>query len=213
MSRLQRLLQDYEGLLRASGSAEPDSMVPGLEPGRVRDVLRAAGLAAPGEIVDWFSWCNGEARLEEDGFGRFTLAPTSLAPVSLEASLERYRREELEEARSNAGDWGQSPQNDPEYWWPSSWVVIARMKQFLLVADTKSPDGTHCAVLHVTLQEGWPAGTSIEAVVAYWVASLRAGCATWDHHAGRWIPEPTSSPRWPPPEPGLSPPLVGVPPA
>lgn len=27
------------------------------------------------------------------------------------------------------------------------------------------------------------------------------------------IPQQTSSPRWPPPEPGLTPPLIGVPPA
>jgi hypothetical protein len=212
MSGLRNLLEEYEGLLRASGSPEPDTMVPGLEPGRIRDVLNAAGLAAPDEIVDWFSWCNGEARLEQDGFGSFTLAPTSLAPVSLEASLQHYRREELEEAHSNAGDWDDPPQNDPEYWWPSSWVVIARMNQHLLVADTNSPDGTRCPVSEVTWQEAVPFGTSIEAVVAYWIASLRAGSATWDDQAGRWIPEPSSSPRWPAPEPGIPPPVVGVPP-
>jgi len=187
-------------------------MVPGLDPAQTRDALLGAGLAAPEEIVDWFSWCNGEALLEKDGFGSLELAPTSLAPVSLEASLHRYRRDELEEARSNAGDWDEPPQNDPEYWWRSSWLVIARVKQFLLVADTNSPDRRHCPAFHVTWQEASPAGTSIEAIVAYWVASLKAGCTTWDQKSGRWVPEPTSSPRWPPPEPGLAPPLVGVPP-
>jgi len=211
---LGALLEEYTGLLRASGSPTLDRMRPGHSPEHVRERLRAAGVPPAGELVDWFSWCDGETGLKHREWGDFELAPTSLAPVSLEASLDRHRVEQRTDAEYTVSEFLEPPQTDPDYWWPLSWVVIARVEHTLLVADAAAPDGVHCVVRNVSLLDPILVGTSIEAVVRYWVLALRAGCARWDPGLDRWVSEPSGSPRWPAPlEPGILSERTGTPPS
>lgn len=213
MGALGAVLEEYTGLLRAGGSPTLDRMHPGRSPEHVRERLVAAGVPPAGELVDWFSWCDGETGLEHREQGDFVLAPTLLAPVSLEASLDRHRVEQRTDAEYTVSEFLEPPQTDPDHWWPLSWVVIARVGHDLLVADAAAPDGVHCAVRNVSLLDPILVGTSIEVVVRYWVLALRAGCARWDQGLGRWMAKPLASPRWPAPlEPGILPERTGAPP-
>lgn len=177
-------------------------MAPGLPEPEIRERLTEAGFTATQEIIDWFNWCNGVTPARGRGW---PIAPGGLIPVSLEESI----CELIPEGRYDAGEaakWGAhtEEQENPEYWWPRTWLPIGFFDATKFVADTSSPDGVHCPLAEVTYSEKVPMASSISIAVQYWIDALNAGCVKWvdgiAHQEPRW------GPPWPPrPEPGMIP--------
>lgn len=163
------LLREWETELRARGFPFDAATTPGIEADKIRRTYAAAGLVAPAEIVEWFSWRNGQP----------FFAPRLVPWCSfIDADGSTRRRAPRQLIGTGTG------------FWEPSWVRLTHSDPSLSL-DTAE----HRALPLVRITD-FSVGTeperdvsdilSLSTAVAWLLESLRLGHHEWDAATERW---------------------------
>jgi cell wall assembly regulator SMI1 len=128
VTELMTLVRELESRWALKGSDEHEAPALGLDREEVVATLKASGLRAPAEVIDWYSWHNGVAP-EEAGSRWVQLAPSGFHQLSLQESLDE-REAWTQHAAQSMGDLAgflgdEAPEMlEPSYWWEPTWLPI-----------------------------------------------------------------------------------------
>lgn len=171
---LPELLLELEVRVRDQGAPVADLLAPGLPEEQIRSALAAIGLAAPDEVVQWFSWHNGTVRTQP----RHEVVLILWRPYSLEEAIQQW----LGRERAIA-----------EGWWREEWLPIGDyFNADRLAVHCPNPATKLAVVRNVVPEEGgWdedevPSVQSLALVVSWWLDALRRRWVRWDANIGGW---------------------------
>lgn len=187
MTELPGLLARLETLWRAHGAPLPAAGRLGALPDsdRIVHALRAAGLATPSEILEWFAWREREPHLSPN----IARQPSGFEPLTLEQALgERTsRRRGAEELALDASqDLGYSA----DFYWDPRWLPIGDNGVGGSLTVVLDPQAQTARVLNVS----WPDHESLRTVrapsiadaVRLWIQALETGLWTWSRSGEGW---------------------------
>lgn len=141
MTDINDALQRLEAALQASGALVVAHARPGIEPGRLDEVLRPLGLVPSGGLREWFGWHDGAGETGRTPSREVELAPgCELLPAELLASECRQAREVSQMLGTDPG----MPWTADQLWRPS-WFPVLRLSGKGLVALDLERDTVHIA--------------------------------------------------------------------
>jgi cell wall assembly regulator SMI1 len=195
MSGLTGLLLELEAAWRRAGFDATTRFLPGLSADHVGGALAASGLAAPREIVAWFSWHNGVSG-PRVASNMVLLAPSRFEALTLEESLhERGARltgaaDLAEHIRSTYRPEGDDEATRPSFYWEPQWLPIATdYGGSVLVADL-SDESNGVAVRAVDWEDlesfRRVRASSLAEMVRLWLHALERYCE-WSSSEGKWV--------------------------
>ena len=168
---LTELLRELDESLTRAGFPVDRLLLPGSDEGSIRAAVARVGLIAPDELVAWFSWHEGSARL--DAARPFVPGCTLW---SLESVLSLYEKEPLGE----------------EEWNPNWLQVIGPNVGIAVYCDSDAaappllrsvaPDSEFGTQPNQTARQV----VSLCTPVAWWLDSLANGWYEWQAQVGRW---------------------------
>src|SRR5262245_32157109 len=161
-----------------------DWLAPGLDRETIRAELERQGLAAPAEILEWFTWHNGCSGRERNI--RHWYGPTSFHVQSLSQCLEI--RDHYQEWARSEQEVGSPPEDSEEQLWDSSWLPLAWSGGTGIFAVDLAEPGENAPVLlhdHTAPGQKHPVLPSLAALISIWIEVLSNYC-TWNSELGAW---------------------------
>ncbi|HYH71768.1 MAG TPA: hypothetical protein VD764_01020 [Nocardioides sp.] len=141
MSELVETLQGLENDLRGRGALVVAHARPGLEPGRLAEVVEPLGLQPSDALREWFGWHDGAGEMGRTPSREVEVAPgCELLSAELLASECRQAREVSQVLGTDPG----MPWTADQLWRPS-WFPVLRLSGKGLVALDLERDTVHVA--------------------------------------------------------------------
>jgi hypothetical protein len=188
---LPGLLAEIEDDWVGMGWPHRERLARGLARDATAERLASAGLPAPTEILEWFSWHDGVS-----GVGRTTFGPTAQVPLSLERALQQRERRIAGSLQLLHHDPDFPFLGDPDWWWDPKWLPIGSNGS-TLVADLGTADDV--ALLRMVIwddmggpdEDPWTSGFRrvMAPSIAVGVQECRRLLATyahWNNEDDRW---------------------------
>lgn len=193
MTELPSGLSELKRLWREAGAPVDDHFGPGLTVSTITERLTEAGLPAPTEIVEWFSWLDVRPPVRR---GRAQIGPSRWYALSLsEGLIERGRR--MEGARQGSEDFD-DPAYPPSHWWEPSWLPMAvDLGPGCLAVDLGvDPDTVPVRDIEWDDPEEFRTvrAATLQEAVQVWTHFLRGGGWTWSPTTFQWVGDINSLP-------------------